>query len=123
MEKFESEASSTEVLYAEKIVWGPVYPIAGLMAVIGIFQLFDQWSVGAILLGGAGLALWFSTARYTVTKRGVDVYVGAGHPHIHVSTKDIAFVRPTRLSLGTAGGWGYRGSNSKANHRAVSARL
>jgi len=102
--------TSAEVSYSEKIVWGPAYPLAGLIAIIGVVQLFSQWVVGAILVGGAGLVVWFSTARYVVSEAGVDVFVGGGRPHIHVAGDEIASVGPTRLTLRTAGGWGYRGS-------------
>jgi hypothetical protein len=103
-----SAPRSAEILYAERIVWGPSIPLSAVLVVVGLIQLVNQWIVGAVLLGTALLIMWFCVARYTVTPRGVDVRVGLGAPHLHVPAGDIASVDPTTLSFVT--GWGYRGS-------------
>ena len=102
--------TQTDALYAERIVWGPAYPLAVVIAATGVVQLFDRWYLGTVCLGAAVLVIWFCVARYTVTGGGVEVLIGAGRPRIRVPTEDIESVGPTNLSLRTTGGWGYRGS-------------
>jgi hypothetical protein len=94
-----SATPSAEALYSERIVWAPSYPLAAVLAIVGVTQLFNQWIVGAILLGAAALVMWFCVARYTVTRQGVDVHVGLGRPHLHIAATDIASVDPTRVSM------------------------
>ena len=113
-------AQSSDALYSERIVWGPSYPLAAVLAVVGATQLFNRWIVGAILLGAAALVAWFCVARYTVTRQGVDVRVGLGRPHLHVGAADIASVEPTRVSMLT--GWGYRGSWTVLRNVAIPLR-
>ena len=113
-----SAPPSAEILYAERIVWGPSYPLSAVVAVVGITQLFTQWILGAILLGAAALVMWFCVARYTITRHGIDVHIGLGRPHIQLAAGDIASVAPTRLSALT--GWGYRGSWTLLRNVAIS---
>jgi hypothetical protein len=113
-----STTPSAEALYSERIVWAPSYPLAAVLAIVGVTQLFNQWIVGATLLGAAALVMWFCVARYTVTRQGVDVHVGLGRPHLHIAATDIASVDPTNFSILT--GWGYRGSWAVLRNVAIS---
>jgi len=113
-----SATPSAEALYSERIVWAPSYPLAAVLAIVGVTQLFNQWILGAILLGAAALLMWFCVARYTITRQGVDVHVGLGRPQIHIAATDIASVAPTRVSMLT--GWGYRGSWTVLRNVAIS---
>ena len=103
-------APATEPLYVERVVWFPAYPLAAVLIVIGAVQLFDRWAIGAVLLATALVVAWFSVARYTVSNRGVEVVVGGGRPRLSIPADEIRSVEPTRISLLTSGGWGYRGS-------------
>ena len=113
-----SATPSADALYAERIVWSPSYPLAAVLAIVGVTQLFNQWIVGAILLGAAALVMWFCVARYTVTRQGIDVHVGLGRPHLHIAATDIVSVDSSRVSMLT--GWGYRGSWTVLRNVAIS---
>ncbi len=105
-----SDPPRSDVLYEETIVWKPAYALTALFVLIGIVQLFNDWRLAAVLLFAAFVLMWFCVARYTVSRQGIDVRVGAGWPHLKVDIVDIASVTPSHISIMTAGGWGYRGS-------------
>jgi hypothetical protein len=82
------------------------------LAVGGVLSASNRaWLLGTILLASGVVCLQLSVVRVSASSDGLEVVVGyVPWPSLRIDRREIAEIEQRPLSVGTAGGWGYRGN-------------
>jgi hypothetical protein len=83
----------------------------GLVGGAALSATNQAWLLGAILLASGVVCLQLSVVRVTASPDGLEVVVGyIPWPSIRIDGREVAEVERRPVSVGKAGGWGYRGN-------------